>query len=201
MKVLRVIGGSARGLRLESVPGESTRPITDRVKEALFNIIGQDIVAASFLDLFAGTGAVAIEALSRGAAFARLIDTHPLAVRTIRANLKKTRLADRAEVVQRDAFAVLGGAADRRFDYVYIAPPQYKGLWKKALLTLDARPDWLQSDAWVIVQIHPVEAEPVELKYLEAFDRRQYGSTMLMFYIPREQPGGTEDDRRPDPRP
>ncbi len=183
MSTLRVIAGSARGQRLASVPGDVTRPITDRVKESLFNIIGMDIREAVFLDLFAGTGAVAIEALSRGAAWARLIDRHPQAIKTIRANLEKTRLAERAEVLLMDAFAALERPPDRQFDYVYIAPPQYKGIWKKALQVVDARPGWLTEDAWVIVQIHPVEVEEVSLQNLTQFDERRYGSTVLLFFI------------------
>jgi 16S rRNA (guanine(966)-N(2))-methyltransferase RsmD len=76
MSTLRIISGTAKGMRIRSVPGDSTRPITDRVKESLFNIIGNDIVGANFLDLFCGTGSVSIEALSRKAAYARMLDLH-----------------------------------------------------------------------------------------------------------------------------
>jgi 16S rRNA (guanine(966)-N(2))-methyltransferase RsmD len=181
---LRVIRGKARGMRLKSVPGDSTRPITDRVKEALFNIIGADIFGATFLDLFAGTGSVGIEALSLGAEFVRFVDLSRGAVDTIRANLEHTRLQNGAEVLRVDAFSLLDRPADRRFDYVYIAPPQYLGLWKRALLALDQRPDWIAEDAWVIVQIHPKEDEPLELAALAEIDRRTYGSTLLIFYQP-----------------
>ena len=182
MSSLRVISGSARGFRLRSVPGDITRPITDRVKESLFNILGSDVVGSVFLDLFAGTGSVGIEALSRGAALARFIDLHHQAIKIIRTNLETTKLKDRAEVLQADAYAYLGQKVDQRFDYVYIAPPQYKDMWKKALQQIDARPDWLTEDAWVIVQIHPVEFQPLELKNLVEFDQRRYGSTLLIFY-------------------
>jgi len=76
----RIIAGTARGIRLQPVPGNTTRPITDRVKESLFNILGQDILNAAFLDLFGGTGSVGIEALSRGAAYVRLLDLHHAAI-------------------------------------------------------------------------------------------------------------------------
>jgi 16S rRNA (guanine966-N2)-methyltransferase len=180
---LRVIAGSARGQRLNSVPGDITRPITDRVKESLFNILAQDIHQTSFWDLFAGTGAVGIEALSRGAGFVRFVDQHHLAVKTIRANLAKTKLAPAAEVLTMDAFAALQQPVDRKFDYIYIAPPQYKGLWLKALQMVDARPAWLNDYAWVIAQIDPTEDEPVDLNTLVEFDRRRYGSTLLLFYV------------------
>jgi 16S rRNA (guanine966-N2)-methyltransferase len=182
MSNIRVIGGIARGLRLKSVPGSSTRPITDRVREALFNILGADIQSASLLDLFAGTGSVGIEALSRGAAFVRFVDLDRQAVATVKANLKHTCLGEGAEVWRLDAFTLLGRNPDRNFDYVYIAPPQYKELWKLALISLDKSPGWLSEDAWVIVQIHPREYEQVETDHLVEFDQRRYGSTMLVFY-------------------
>lgn len=182
MPGLRVIRGKARGMKLRSVPGDTTRPVTDRVKEAVFNIISADIFGASFLDLFAGTGSVGIEALSGGAAFVRFVDVLHAAVQTIRANLEHTRLLPFAEVLHMDAFNLLAKQADRKFDYVYIAPPQYKGLWKRALLSLDANPGLLNEDAWVIVQIHPLEMEVIPLVNLEEFDRRTYGSTLVVFY-------------------
>lgn len=194
MGSLRVITGKAKGHTLQSVPGDITRPIMDRVKESLFNILGADIRDATMLDLFGGTGAVGIEALSRGARFVRFVDRHPLAVGTIRTNLEKTKLDSDAEVWHQDAFDLLAEDPDRRFDYVYIAPPQYKRLWLRALRNLDDHPQWLTDYAWVIVQIDPVEEEPVDLKNLQEFDRRQYGSTLLLFYIlpPRDNHEGTE---------
>lgn len=178
----RIIGGKARGIRLRPVPGDITRPITDRVKEALFNIIGFDIQGSAWLDLFGGTGSVGIEALSRGAGFARLIDLNRPAIETIRYNLSFTHLEQNAQVVQADAFAYLRTRPDRSFEYVYIAPPQYKSMWIQALSLVDQNPSWLSADAWVIVQIDPVELQPVELVNLAEFDQRKYGSTVLIFY-------------------
>lgn len=180
---LRVIGGTARGRRLQSVPGDTTRPVTDMVKEALFNIIGPDIREARLLDLFAGTGAIGIEALSRGAQHVQLNDLHRLPIDTIRANLAATGFAQGAKVTRADAFALLERTPAEPFDYVYIAPPQYQGLWKRALYAVDAHPAWLAEDAWVIVQIHPVELEECpDLQALEELEQRHYGSTLLIFY-------------------
>lgn len=178
----RIIGGTARGIRLNGVPGDITRPVTDRVKEALFNIIGSDITGATWLDLFAGTGSVGLEALSRGASFARLNDLHRQAINTIKSNLALTRLEKGAEITQRDALEILRKTPDYRFDYIYIAPPQYKGMWKSALLALDANSGWLSDDSWTIVQIDPIEFEEVHLDHLAEFDKRRYGSTLLVFY-------------------
>jgi 16S rRNA (guanine(966)-N(2))-methyltransferase RsmD len=179
---LRVIAGKARGRKLRTVPGSSTRPITDRVKESLFNILGAEVQSAHVLDLFAGTGSVGIEALSRGADFVRFLDIDRQAIATIKANLELTGFASQAEVLRLDAFSLLERPADHRFDYVYIAPPQYKELWKDALRILDVHPDWLVENAWVIVQVHPREYEALEFSHLKEFDRRQYGSTTLVFY-------------------
>ena len=96
---MRVISGSAKGIKLESVPGKSTRPITDQVKEALFNILGMDVVEKRFLDLFGGTGAVGIEALSRGAEHVVFLDTNYRAYRVIQNNLETTGLDDYATVM------------------------------------------------------------------------------------------------------
>lgn len=185
MSGLRIIGGKARGRKLLLVPGDTTRPITDKVKKALFDIIGADIQDATLLDLFAGTGGVGIEALSRGAAFVRFVDLNRQPIATLRANLESTGLAGGAQVLRADALAMLQHPAERRFDYVYIAPPQYKQLWSRALQALDAHPDWLSDDAWIIVQIHPVEYEPQDLQTLIEFEQRSYGSTMLVFYETR----------------
>lgn len=179
---LRVISGTAKGRKLKTVSGEATRPITDRVKEALFNIIGGDVVGSAWWDLFGGTGAVGIEALSRGAAFVRFTETSRAAIETIRWNLEHTGLTARAEIRRGDAFAWLNAPPDRAFDYVYIAPPQYQELWWRALQMLEARPEWLSADAWVIAQIHPREYRAFAFAHLEEFDRRKYGSTLLVFY-------------------
>jgi len=183
---MRVIAGTAKGHRLQAVPGDSTRPITDRVKEALFDILGQSIVGARVLDLFAGTGAVGIEALSRGAAQVVFIDRSPAALRTIRANLQHTRLSERASVRRADAFKYLAGPVEAPFDLIYIAPPQYRGWWSEILQLLDARPQWLsqppEGDGLAVVQIHPVEHRELRLQNLVEYDRRKYGSTLLCFY-------------------
>lgn len=182
MAGLRVSAGRAKGRRLEMVPGDTTRPIPDRVKQALFNIIGGDIAGARFLDLFAGTGAVGIEALSRGAAQAVFVERTQIAVRTIRSNLQATGLQAGAEVIQTDAFTWLHQARSRVFEYVYVAPPQYKELWSSAVSALDQAPGILAPDAWVIAQLHPREFKPLPLSRLTLRDQRKYGGTLLAFF-------------------
>jgi 16S rRNA (guanine966-N2)-methyltransferase len=194
---MRVIAGQARGRRLQPVPGDGTRPITDRAKEALFAILQGDIPAARVLDLFAGTGSVGIEALSRGAAWCDFVDGAQAAVRTIDGNLAHTDLAQRARVIRRDVFALLAGRPDEAYDLVYVAPPQYRGLWSRTLAALDTRPDWLADDAIVVAQIHPREDVPVRLAHLCEFDRRRYGGVLLLFYARIAGTGGRTDDDGP----
>lgn len=187
LKPLRVVAGAARGLHLRSVPGDKTRPITDRAKESLFNILRPNLKGTALLDLFAGTGAVGIEALSQGAGFVRFLDNQRAAVETITANLASTKLAKSAQVLQSDSFAHLAGRADRAFEYIFVAPPQYHELWKRALLALDAQPEWLVEDGWVIVQIDPTEYEELNLQNLDEFDQRKYGNVLLVFYERKER--------------
>jgi 16S rRNA (guanine966-N2)-methyltransferase len=180
---MRVISGSAKGMILSSVPGKSTRPITDRVKEALFNILSDSVYDTTWLDLFGGTGAVGIEALSRGAEHVLFIEINFRAYKTILANLTTTKLSEFASVQKMDAFTLLGGDPDTHFDVIYIAPPQYLGLWEKAMQALDEKPDWLSMDGQIIVQIHPKEwNEGIGYANFEEFDRREYGDTLLIFY-------------------
>lgn len=183
---MRVIAGRAKGRKLKSVPGTGTRPITDRAKSALFSILGSDVIGCRFLDLFAGTGQVAIEALSRGAEEAVLVEQAGLALRTIRGNLSHTGLEDDARVVRDDVFHFLAGSPEP-FDYTYVAPPQYQGLWVRTLQMLDAELGWLVDDGWVIAQIHPREYEDLPLDHLRLFDQRTYGGVMLCFYARVEE--------------
>ena len=182
---MRVIAGSAKGKKLKAVPGEATRPITARTKEALFNILGDWLIEARVLDLFAGTGAVGVEALSRGAAHVTFVDKSRAATRTIGQNLHTTGLAKRALVKRGDAFDYLRQSSppDPAFDLIYIAPPQYKRMWVKAVEMIDPRLErWLLPGGAVVVQIHPVEYEELRLPNLVLYDRRKYGSTLLCFY-------------------
>jgi len=178
----RVIAGFAKGRKLKLVPGDTTRPIMDRVKEALFSIIGQNILDAQFLDLFGGTGSVGIEALSRGAERVLFVELDRQAAQIIRENLLHTKLNEQAEVRIMNAFDLLKRKPDTDYDYIFVAPPQYKGLWKDTLLALEANPAWIADYTTVIVQLDPHEWEALPLKTLAEVDRRKYGKTLLLFY-------------------
>lgn len=178
---MRVIGGSAKGRALKAVPGDSTRPILDRVKVPLFDILRPQLEGISVLDLFGGTGSVGIEALSQGAQHCVFLDTNARAVATIKHNLEVTDLAAKAEVRHTDAFVYLKNTT-RGFDLIYVAPPQYKGIWIEAMRLIAERPHLINSGGQVIVQIDPKEYEQLDLETLEEAQQRKYGSTILVFY-------------------
>lgn len=186
---LTVIGGKAGGFNLKSVPGNITRPIMAKVKKAVFDIATPYVYDSSWLDLFAGTGSVGIEALSRGARFVRFVDIHRAAIKTIHENLDHTDLEEGAEVWHGNAFQVLEQRPDQQFDFIYIAPPQYERLWVKTLEVLDRNPGWMVYDTWVFVQIDPVEIEPFSFQNLKLFDKREYGSTALLMFVPNFEEG------------
>jgi 16S rRNA (guanine(966)-N(2))-methyltransferase RsmD len=184
---LRVISGKAKGRKLKAVPGDTTRPITDRTKESLFNILASDVLESNWWDVFGGTGAVGIEALSRGAAFVRFSDLNRAPVETIKFNVEHCGFKSQAEIRRADSFSYLSAAPDKKFEYIYIAPPQYQEMWAKALELLDENIEWLSDDGWAIAQIDPKEYKELALENLEEFDQRKYGTTLLVFYQRKEK--------------
>jgi 16S rRNA (guanine966-N2)-methyltransferase len=184
---LRVIAGKAKGRKLRSVPGDTTRPVTDRVKEALFNILSGDVVDSRWWDLFAGTGAIGIEALSRGASFVRFTDLNRAPIETIKFNVDHCGFSAQTEIRRGEAFTLLSRGADAQFEYIYIAPPQYREMWEKAVELVDEDLNWMSEDGWVIVQIDPREYKKLVLENLEEIEQRKYGTTMLIFYERKER--------------
>jgi len=183
---IRVIAGTAKGRKLQMVPGSGTRPISDRAKESLFNILGSSIQNAVVLDLFAGTGSVGIEALSRGAARATFVESDRQAVNVIQANLHAAGFGQRGRVLRADVFIHLRNDPREGYDYIHVAPPQYAGLWAQTLKALDARANWVNPDGIVVAQIDPKEFGALALTNLILVDERRYGNTLLAFY---ERPG------------
>ncbi len=192
---MRVVTGEAKGRKLKSPKTPGTRPIMDRVKTALFDILSDKVEDARFLDLFAGTGSVGIEALSRGAARATFIEMNNAIVKLVRENLQITALSDRAEVIHGDSFKFLQAHQathdrvvvphpHRTYDIIYVAPPQYEEMAARALSLIDSSV-LLAPESLVIIQIHPKEragVAAVNCAHLSLTDERRYGSTLLMFY-------------------
>lgn len=149
---MRVIAGSARRLQLKTLDGLDTRPTTDRIKETLFNMISDGLYDCVFLDLFAGSGGIGIEALSRGAKRAVFVEKNPKAMACVKENLGHTKLSDRARTVCSDAFdALFCLCGHYRFDYIFMDPPYGKELEKKALERL-AECDLLGEGGVIIVE-------------------------------------------------
>jgi 16S rRNA (guanine(966)-N(2))-methyltransferase RsmD len=150
---MRVIAGSARRLLLKTPAGMNTRPTTDRIKETLFNMLQRELGGKVFLDLFAGSGGIGIEALSRGAKHACFADSSREAIACVKENLTHTKLSDRATVYAMDAGAALTrmSAEKRKFDIVFLDPPYGKGL-ELAALSAMRRYGLLTEDATVIVE-------------------------------------------------
>ena len=184
---MRIVGGIWRGRRLEAGKDDRIRPTSDRSREALFNILGHgsDYRTASgplpqgvtVLDAFAGTGALGLEALSRGAAHALFLDNHPDSIRLIRRHLGTLDAEDRASIIQRDA--TQPGPAPRPCQLALLDPPYGSGLAAPALAAL-ARQGWLSPDAVAVVEVASGEA----LDAIEGFvtlDERRYGKAKLVF--------------------
>ncbi len=176
---MRIITGKARGARLKAPKGLSTRPTSDRVKESLFSILGGRVVGRRVLDLFAGTGSLGLEALSRGAEYAVFVDRATDNI--LRDNAEHAHLADAVRVMRGDVFASLSrlDAEGERFDLVFCDPPYAKGLWERTLIELDASPI-LSRDAMVVVECGGDEKSLPPLSRLSLVREEHYGHTTLV---------------------
>ncbi len=186
----RVIAGTAKGIRLRA-PGPGTRPLADRVKQTLFAILEPDLDGARVLDLFAGSGAGGIEALSRGAAAATFVEKDPGAAAVIDANLRATDLAgDRAVIVRADALRWLdGGPYGAPFDLVLVDPPYADPEILRRVLAILGAPDAPLADDSRVVAKHFWRDRPPERLGMLAIEReRRFGETALTFYRRAEAP-------------
>jgi 16S rRNA (guanine(966)-N(2))-methyltransferase RsmD len=190
----RVIAGSARGIRLRA-PGEATRPFGDRVKETLFAILEPGLPDARVLDLFAGSGAAGIEALSRGARAATFVERDRAATSVIEENLRRTHLADRARVVRADALAWLAreGAAAGPWDLVVLDPPYAETELLARALEAVAAPGHLAPRARVVAKHFWKEPPPARIGLLASERERRFGETALTFYRIAEAVEGVEE--------
>lgn len=149
---MRVIAGTAKRLQLKTVEGMDTRPTTDRIKETLFNMISEYLADSNFLDLFSGSGAIGIEALSRGAAHASFVEQSRDAMACIRDNLAYTKLSDKADTYETDVMHALGRLnGSKKFDYIFMDPP-YNQLLEKKVLEYLSTSQLLSDDGLVIVE-------------------------------------------------
>jgi len=180
---MRVISGKAKGRRLVAPKGGAIRPTADRIKESLFNILPRDFSGMKILELFAGTGNVSIEALSRGAESALLVDASERSARIIRENLRRLELTDRAQMwvmpVRRALNAV--GRQGQKFDVIFLDPPYDQKLVGRSLeLITSVDPVY---PTGVVVAEHSVrETLKSSYRFLSLNDQRRYGDTLLSFF-------------------
>ena len=181
---MRVISGSARGTVLHSIEDIKTRPTLDRVKEALFNIIQFEVKDAVVLDLFAGTGALGIEALSRGAKEAVFCDKVPDAIKVIKQNIINTNNLDKATIINKEYQEVLENLSkqNKKFDIVFLDPPYKTNLAIESLQKI-IMSDLLTEDGTIIIETDDInkEREILKIEKVEIFDKRKYGSVWLIF--------------------
>ena len=181
---LRIIGGRLRGKKLCSVPGLLTRPTADRVREAVFNILASEVVGARVLDLFAGTGCLGLEALSRGARQAVFIDNHQQPVSVIKKNIVACRVESVSQVIRSDLrynmnrISVGGGD----FDLVFMDPPYNQGLIEPTLVLLDTK-KLLKRNSIVMVEHTHLEPIGENITPFIVKDQRKYGKTLVSFLL------------------
>ncbi len=180
---MRIIAGKARGTKLNTLEGNNTRPTSDRVKESMFNIIQHNIVDTVFLDLFAGSGAIGLEAISRGAKKAILCDKSKDAVKVINSNIIKTHFEDKVQVYNTDMEKTLTKIEKSKFDYIFIDPPYQDINLIYNAINYIINKDMLNNYGTIIVETDNKEKvlEIAEKIGIEVKDDRKYGRTYLIF--------------------
>lgn len=178
---MRVVAGKARGLSLKTLDGDSTRPTRDMVREALFNIIATKNIDATFLDLFAGSGAIGIEALSRGAKRAYFVDVNKEAIAIIKQNIEKAKFTDYSVVIQNDFLRAIDIIKNEKFDIIFVDPPYNKGFGTKAIEKISDY-NLLNEKGIIVYETDKIEEVPEEIGHYKRYDYRKYGRNMLNFY-------------------
>ena len=181
---MRITGGQVRGRRLASLKGLDIRPTPDRVREAIFNLLGQDVTGLKVLDLFAGTGSLGIEALSRGAVRALFLDNSPQSVKLMRKNLQLCGFESMGSVLKKDLIRGLPWRSPlmkRRFELVFIDPP-YRKKFIPPLLTELADREVLASPSVVVAESSKAETLPVAIGELQLVNTKTYGETKIHIY-------------------
>jgi 16S rRNA (guanine966-N2)-methyltransferase len=181
----RVVAGECRGVKLVAPSGEKTRPTTDKIKEALFSILQRRIPDCSFLDLFGGSGQMGIEAVSRGARMAVIVEENNSASEAILTNLRKTKLQDRTRFMKRDVFRALSILSQEKssFDIIFMDPPysQAFSLFMR-IAAVVSQENLLEPGGLMILEHSTADELPENVMNLTLYRRCKYGTTMLTFY-------------------
>lgn len=180
---MRVISGEFRGRNLEQLVGMEIRPTSDRVKESLFNILGTRLIDCAFLDLFAGTGGIGIEAYSRGASRVVFIDESAKSIKILKSNLDKLGISEKVEVHNTDYLNAINKLAydNKKFDIIFIDPPYLKGYEQNALTQI-SECKMLADEGIIIVEHDLKDKMPESTGKLKLTRQNKYGNTMLSFY-------------------
>lgn len=180
---MRIITGFAKGRKLKCPPGKNIRPTSDRVKESLFNILGSKVTDSIFLDLFAGTGNIGIEALSRGARFCYFVDNSTISIKYIKENLSILGLIKNFKIIQKDANEAVEIFKENiiRFDIIYIDPPYYKNLINEILKKISMY-KLLNKNGLIVAEHHKNDILFDSYETLKKIRTQKYGETILSFY-------------------
>lgn len=182
---MRVISGIVRGLTLKTIKGDKTRPTRDIVKEALFSILMNKVPNSKFLDLFAGSGAVGIEALSRGADIAYFADINPECIKVINHNIEKTKINDNFKVIKGDYREVIEEIKNEKFDIIFIDPPYNKKMGIDAITKISDL-DILDTNGIIVYETDEDEDISSSIGIYERFNYKKYGRNILNFYRRKE---------------
>jgi 16S rRNA (guanine(966)-N(2))-methyltransferase RsmD len=184
---MRIISGVSKGRRLATPKNQILRPTSDRVKESIFNILREQINGKTVLDLFAGTGNLGIEALSRGAKKAFFVEKGRQALRLIQRNLTQCRLEDQSEIIPKDVNRAIGILKQRResFDLILMDPPYASGLIKRTLMKLNSNPIY-HKDSILVIEHDRRELLPPQLDGWDLIREQRVGDTVISFLIPRK---------------
>ncbi len=178
---MRIIAGKKKGLNIKTIDGDSTRPTRDMVREALFSILTNKIYDSRFLDLFAGSGAIGIEALSRGSTFAVFTDINYKCVRVIEENITKAGFNEQAQVYNADYKLALKKLKENKFDIIYIDPPYNKGMGIDAIEKISEY-QLLSEDGVLILETDTNEEVPNEIGIYEKYNNKRYGRNILNLF-------------------
>ena len=180
---MRVISGKVRGLKLNAPKNDDVRPTTDRVKESLFNMINSYMMDSDILDLFAGTGSLGIECLSRGANKCVFVDKSKESINIVKSNIKKARVENESIVLNLDFKSAISSLAlkKEKFDVIFMDPPYYKNMFSDALLAVDEK-ELLKEDGIIVVEHDTVDKFPDNMGRLYKSREKKYGTTTITFY-------------------
>lgn len=194
---MRIISGSARGTHIKAPEGLDTRPVTDKIRQSLFNIWQFRIPESRFLDLFSGSGSMGLEALSRGASEAVMVEKSPKAASVIRDNLKTCHFEKRnAQVLQEDVFQAIDRLADQKkvFDTIYLDPPYtIDEIFQPVMEKLGEHSDLLAEDGMLVIRTRKEKEMDEQYGDLEKFREKVYGISRAHFYRHKTENSGPED--------